>query len=474
MLRNHVGLLLIVLVSFGVVFLLPLRPVSAAPVLVENFNGDSFDHSIWQTLVLGTGPSVTVANQSLIVNLPPNSLDDPTRSVFGAALVSGCTLQGDFDMQVGFQLEAWPSYNGVRTGLGSVFQLYGSGSEYSNHYAIERDSFALTRDFPNNQSYVTDLLDGVQGFVPANDLGGMLRVTRSGSTATGYYLNAGNWLTVHSGPMTTTNVGFGFGAWSHNYAFSQQQVKVSFTNFTLTSGRLDCPTLTASPPTGPIGTQVTVTGIRFPLPPANYDAPSVEVTFDDMFLGSTTNNGGSFAFTFDVPTAQPGIHEIKATDFSTGTNATTTFRVILARSPLSVSLSVGTVYFPGDTVVASVLVTSAGMPLSSSGLQLHLNLTRADFSNIALNVTSIGSGLFRASYSLPKTAQIGTYSLLASANIPALGSGSALGTFEVKLPWLSSQGSTAAIAGVASVATIGVALVSWRKGYFKRSTTIPF
>jgi hypothetical protein len=101
-------------------------------------------------------------------------------------------------------------------------------------------------------------------------------------------------------------------------------------------------------------------------------------------------------------------------------------------------------------------------------------MTRPDNSNIVLNLTSEGSGLFRTSYSLPKTALIGTYSLLAIANAPAIGNGAALATFEVKLPWLSSQASTGIIAGVASLATVGVALVSWRKGYFRRSSKDPF
>src|SRR5712692_8898334 len=109
------------------------------------------------------------------------------------------------------------------------------------------------------------------------------------------------------------------------------------------------------------------------------------------------------------------------------------------------------------------------MPFNFSGLQLHMNLTRPDNSIIALNVLPVGSGLFRVSYSLPKTAQIGTYSLLTTANAPSVGTGSALATFEVKLPWQSSQTSAIIVTGLASVATVGVALVSWRKGYFKRS-----
>jgi hypothetical protein len=200
----------------------------------------------------------------------------------------------------------------------------------------------------------------------------------------------------------------------------------------------------------------------------------VAVTFDDMSIGSTTNIGGSFTFTFNIPLAQAGVHEIKATDYATGTNATTTFHVTAAQSALSMSLTVGTVYFPGDTAVTNLLVTSNGVPVASSSLQLNLTLTRPDNSRLALNATSLGGGLFRVLYAIPKTAPLGTYLVLAMAHDSRIGDGSTIASFEVKLPWLSAQGPTIAAAGVASIATLGIALVSWRKGYLKRSSRDPF
>jgi YVTN family beta-propeller protein len=227
------------------------------------------------------------------------------------------------------------------------------------------------------------------------------------------------------------------------------------------------PTLQINPSTGPVGTKVLVQGTNIPV-------SEIEITFDDVFIGTTAVSNSSFSFTLDVPQAQLGNHQIKAVD-PFGTMIVSTNFVVSPSGPptLGVTVTVGTIYFPGDTVVARVLVSSNGMPLSSSGLHLQVNLTRPDNSNIILNVTSIGSGIFKASYSLPKTAQIGTYSILASATDPAIANGSALASFEVKLPWLSSQSSNLALAGLASTATVGIALVSWRKGYFKRRTQDP-
>ena len=228
--------------------------------------------------------------------------------------------------------------------------------------------------------------------------------------------------------------------------------------------RVTVPSIRINPSSGPVGTKVLVEGTGIP-------ASAVEITFDDSFIGTTLVSNGSFSFTLDVPQAQLGGHQIKAVDEFGDTVAAADFVVTPNGPPsLGVTVTVGTIYFPGDTVVANLLVTSGGMPFNFSGLQLHMNLTRPDNSNIALNVVSLGGGLFRASYSLPKTAEIGTYSILTTANAPSVGNGSALAAFEVKLPWLSSQTSTILVTGLVSVATVGVALVSWRRGYLRRSS----
>jgi len=472
MTRRLIILLLTIATPLAIFSLFPIHTASASPLITENFSNNKFNSTLWKIFQQGSGPTAEIANQRLEITIPPNSTNDPTIGGFGAGLGSLCNLRGDFDMQVAFQLLVWPSESGVRVGLGP--SVHGLAAALSTPFAVERDSFSVY-DIPPGEFYLTHMEDGVRGVTPTSDQIGYLRITRTGSYATGYYLNGSQWIQIHTGPVTTFDVGFGFAAWSDDNLFSQQTEKVAFDNFTLNRGTLLCPTLTLNPASGPVGTKVTLQGSGFPTPQGYYTgASTVEVTFDDQFLGTTSNNGGSFIFTLDVPFAQPGPHEIKARDYATNTNAIARYQVTAVPTGLSASLTVGAVYFPGDTVVASVLVTSSGVPLSSSGLQLHLNLTRPDYSTIALNVTSVGSGLFRASYQLTKTAQIGTYSLIATANAPGVGNGSAMTAFEVKLPWLSSQASTITAAGVASVATVGVALVSWRKGYFKRSSKDPF
>jgi len=459
-------LLLFILIPVAAIMIFPPHKVAATPVLKENFVNNAFNSSMWKTFQQGNGPMATTANQSLVITIPANSTNAPTIGGFGAGIGSLCELRGDFDMQVAFQLLVWPQENGVRVGLGP--SLGGRGAA-PTPFAVERDSFSLY-DTGHGEYYVTHMLDGVHGNNPSSDLTGYLRIARTGGFATGYYMNGSTWVQIHSGPVDAQDVGFAFAAWSHDYLFSHQTEKVAFSNFTLNSGQLLCPALTLNPSSGPIGTLVTVRGNGFPTAQSYSPIfPTVAITFDDMSIGSTTNNGGSFTFTFNIPLAQAGLHEIKATDYASGTNASTTFDVTPAQSALSMSLTVGTVYFPGDTAVTALLVTSNGVPVSSSSLKVNFTLTRPDNSRLALNATSLGGGLFKVSYSIPKTTLLGTYLVLAVARDSGIGNGTALASFEVKLPWLTAQGPTIAVAGVASIATVGIALVSWRKGYLKRS-----
>src|SRR5438309_539638 len=81
------------------------------------------------------------------------------------------------------------------------------------------------------------------------------------------------------------------------------------------------------------------------------------VTFDDPLVGFTSPTNGSFNFTFDVPLAQPGVHLVKAIDFSSSIQASGILYVLSPVVPsgkLDISVNAGAIYFPGDTVVAYV------------------------------------------------------------------------------------------------------------------------
>jgi hypothetical protein len=82
-------------------------------------------------------------------------------------------------------------------------------------------------------------------------------------------------------------------------------------------------TISINPSTGPIGTNVTVTGVRAT---AN---GTVEIYWDETFIGNTTaDEYGNFTYLLTVPLSSAGLHKIKAVDVTTGETSSETFRVI--------------------------------------------------------------------------------------------------------------------------------------------------
>ncbi len=238
--------------------------------------------------------------------------------------------------------------------------------------------------------------------------------------------------------------------------------------FSLDLVRVAVPVLQLTPDNGSLGTKVTVQGSGFPSPSLGPRPSQVPVTFDDMFLGFAAARNGTFTFTFDVPHAEPGPHLVKAFDPLTGVRAVADFKVLAPPGGLTVSLDVGSIYFPGDTAVVYVLTSQSGTPVGPSGLTLRLTLTKPDGSGVTLNATSLGPGLFKATYLIPRNGSLGTYALTARASVTGGANGSALRSFEVKLSWLNAQGGTV-VSAAAIVGMVAVAAVAWRKGLLRTS-----
>ncbi len=422
------------------------------PVLVDHFNSNSINSTVWTVKATGTGPSLVANNGRIEVTLPSNSVNDPSLGVFGDGLGTVCPLGGDFDIQVDFNLLVWPQSSGVRVGV--VIQDSAGG-------AVERIGFGPTESLSlPREAYLTHFADGVNGVTQTSDLTGTLRLVRTGGTFTGYYLSSGGWVLIHSGPATSTgDLHVGFWAWSHNALFGGQTVTVDFDNFVVSSGRFDCPRLRVSPTSGTLGTQVQVLASGFPVSP--YGPEQVLVSFDDQFLGVVDNTNGSFAFTFNVPHAQVGHHAIKAMGSLSSANASTDFTVLATPPSLSLAVLVdtGPIYFPGNTVVIYVLTTENGQPVGPSSVKLQMTIARPNGSITALNPQSTGTGTFTASFSIPKTGSTGTYAITVAASTTSSLQASALRTFEVKPGWVSPGGSGILSALTLPTAMPGVALI---------------
>src|SRR5712692_4886501 len=180
------------------------------------------------------------------------------------------------------------------------------------------------------------------------------------------------------------------------------------------------PVLTVTPTSGPIGTKVLVQGSGFPVPqPSQFGGPVgyIDVSFDDMFLGFTITQNGSFNFTLDVPQAQTGPHLVKAVDQFAGARGSASFTVTpTLNGNLAITIATGTVYLPGDNAIVYILTSLNGSPSDILNGQFQISLFKPDGTNITLSAISIGTGFYKATYNIPITGPLGTYAIVAKVH----------------------------------------------------------
>jgi hypothetical protein len=233
---------------------------------------------------------------------------------------------------------------------------------------------------------------------------------------------------------------------------------------------LPAPILTLNPSSGSLGTLVTVHGSGFGNNlPGQFSYPvQVEITFDNQLLGFFIFQGNAFNFTFDVPHAQAGLHKIHAIEQFPLLDVQADFTVLPEPGTLSVSLSVGSIYFPGDTATIFVMTSLNGQPTTVTSLQMIV--LRPNGSSTILNAALVTAGVYKASYAVPSTGALGTYAVVVKAQQTGSGGASAIAGFEVKPTWLSANGRNilagTTIAG--AVGVLGILAVAWRKGYFAK------
>lgn len=179
----------------------------------------------WSKIVTGSGPHIQLSN--LIEITIPDSSQETGSGYFGAALRLNSALSGDFDVQVDYILNAWPSNNGVRVGL--------TGG---------RPAVSRVSGWSSREVYLTDFSDGIFD-IPSSDQKGALRIERVEKDVTGYYFDpsTNSWKVIHaasipvSGPQQLS-----VAAWSHNASFTHQKVFVTFNRIIINKGTLVCPT----------------------------------------------------------------------------------------------------------------------------------------------------------------------------------------------------------------------------------------
>jgi dipeptidyl aminopeptidase/acylaminoacyl peptidase len=199
---------------------------------MDEFSGDRLD-SFWSPPFLtGSGPSVAQTNGRLEVTVPPSTLNDPVAGYVDLSVNSACQLQGDFDIEVGYQLLEWPAPQLVNVSLDTYDLVNGNFGDVHGMFVFD----------PGNGTGVSTHFPGpLNTFVPAPEPAGTLRFVRVGSTLTAYRLVAGGWSELQSTTDSASTVGVNLNVFSNAPQFSHANVKVAYDNFRVSGGTVSCP-----------------------------------------------------------------------------------------------------------------------------------------------------------------------------------------------------------------------------------------
>src|SRR3989441_1143564 len=171
--------------------------------------------------------------------------------------------------------------------------------------------------------------------------------------------------------------------------------------------------------------------------------------WDRVGPGATLGSGSTAATIF-VPQILGGTYGVHAIARVEGVSADATIAVV-ELSVLDVQASVGTLHFRGEVVDFFVLVTAKGAPTDPT---ITATVWFPGGTSQSLVAAQVATGLYRATYTLPGTAPMGTYTFVAQATVSATyltGSGAGLATFIVS-PTLSGA-ITSISNGIAQIQT---------------------
>jgi hypothetical protein len=132
---------------------------------------------------------------------------------FGAGATSRFGAQGDFDVQIDYNLASWPANSHVRVGLGA-----------SGQGTVER-----VGDRGLGEVYLTDFSGTVAGVTPTTARTGRLRLVRTGNVLRSFTADGnGAWTQNAQRAVTTADVAFHLNIWGHDYVTGD--VEVQFDN----------------------------------------------------------------------------------------------------------------------------------------------------------------------------------------------------------------------------------------------------
>jgi hypothetical protein len=180
---------------------------------------DFNDTTEWTPLLQATEPVLQTFNDGFSISIPANTVGPGPYNAWNVGYQTAYDLTGDFNVEANFLLNQWPPGNGVRIGINVNLAA-----------SVERTSQTFLGSAFGDETYVFDSGTGLADLATTDQMG-TLRLSRTGSTLSGYYLAAnGQWVLIGSGTYSTGDLVIGLLAWSDSQFFGDQAVDVSFSD----------------------------------------------------------------------------------------------------------------------------------------------------------------------------------------------------------------------------------------------------
>jgi hypothetical protein len=145
----------------------------------------------------------------------------------GVDVESRCTLGGDFDVQVDYELVSWPEDNKIRIGM-LALGLQRQGGE-----AVER----VSDSSQGGEVYLTHFSDGINKR-PASGRSGKLRLSRTDESITGFFHNGDDFELLRTAVTNGSPATILLAMWVED---ATPGGTVLFDNFQVNAGSVECP-----------------------------------------------------------------------------------------------------------------------------------------------------------------------------------------------------------------------------------------
>jgi len=207
------------------------RLVSTSPraPFTEDFGDGVQDTSLWHR-IQDPGSAIGESGGRLVATISGSAVPGGTYNQVDTHIGSQCTLNGDFDYRVNYELLTWPHLGGFNAQL----------SGYFADASVGRSSVPIPWAPGWGDEQLRGYSTGGNGSFASNAMSGTLRLARKDGIVVGSVASGDGWRPVFSGAATGNTV-FGAGFYATAAEFGHQNGAVAFDDLTLSSGELTCP-----------------------------------------------------------------------------------------------------------------------------------------------------------------------------------------------------------------------------------------